>query len=75
VFGKFFLVESILDTIKEKLGSGKKIVVFMGGTPGAGKSTYLKSNFLNVKYLDVDEIALELAGLENKPLNDLDREN
>jgi predicted kinase len=74
VFQKFFLLENTLDTLKKQLLDGEKITVFTGGAPGSGKTTFINQNFPGVPYLDVDEIALKMAGVTNTNLSPEDRE-
>lgn len=46
----------------------------MAGLPGAGKTTFIKNHFPDVECLDVDDIAMKLAGIENKHISQEDRE-
>jgi len=64
-FKGFVLSESTVPEIKKELETGK-IVVFVAGIPGAGKTYYINNNLPNSEVLDVDNIAMELAGVQGR---------
>jgi len=64
-FSSFVLLnESVIDEIKQELDTGK-ILVFVAGTFGSGKTYYIEHNLEGYETLDIDDIAMDLAGIEH----------
>lgn len=63
-FDQFLLEARILDLtrLKKAFSQGRKIYILVGGTLGAGKSTWVRKNLPEFEILDADDFSMALAG-------------
>ena len=63
-FEQFLLEARDLDLsrLKKAYSQGRKIYILVGGTLGAGKTTWVKNNLPEFEILDTDDFSMKLAG-------------